>query len=109
MRLTERLPNGVVKRSDVMGDNVMLRLAAYEDTGLMPDEIAAKLAELEAYKQAEAGGVLVRVPDCDTCKHKDKPADADPCIDCQAVGWGRSSWMYDSAEAAQDEDKEYKK
>jgi len=42
-RLTKRLENGVVKRTDVddnnRGDSVMLRLAAYEDTGLSPEEV----------------------------------------------------------------------
>ena len=46
-RLTERLPNGVV-RSDLHGDTVMLRLAAYEDTGLEPSEVAALRARCEA-------------------------------------------------------------
>lgn len=48
-RLTERRPNGVV-RSNVMGDSVMLRLAAYEDTGLMPEQVAEIQAENAAYK-----------------------------------------------------------
>jgi len=43
-RLTRRLENGVVKRVDIddatRGDSVMLRLAAYEDTGLTPEECA---------------------------------------------------------------------
>jgi hypothetical protein len=38
-RLTERMANGTVRRTDVMGESVMLRLAAYEDTGLTPEEI----------------------------------------------------------------------
>lgn len=47
-RLTERLPNGVVIRTGVLGDSVMLRLAAYEDTNLLPDEVASLLAWREA-------------------------------------------------------------
>lgn len=50
-RLTKRLENGVVKRTDVddnnRGDSVMLRLAAYEDTGLTPDEIRKMQSELD--------------------------------------------------------------
>jgi predicted RNA-binding protein len=38
-RLTERMANGTVRRTDVMGESVMLRLAAYEDTGLTPGDI----------------------------------------------------------------------
>ena len=42
-RLTERLPNGVIRRVEVndenRGENVMSRLAAYEDTGMEPEEI----------------------------------------------------------------------
>lgn len=53
-RLTERRPNGVV-RSNVMGDSVMLRLAAYEDTGLMPEQVAGLQADRDAWKRrAEA-------------------------------------------------------
>ena len=44
-RLTVRLPNGVINRSDVMGESVMRRLAAYEDTGKMPDEVESLKAE----------------------------------------------------------------
>ena len=43
-RLTERLPNGVVRApvtDENRGDSCMMRLAAYEDTGLTPEEIAA--------------------------------------------------------------------
>ena len=42
-RLTERLPNGVVRApvtDENRGDSCMMRLAAYEDTGLMPEEVA---------------------------------------------------------------------
>lgn len=57
-RLTIRMPNGVIKRNEVMGDSVMARLAAYEDTGLAPREVeslkaenARLRAELEAAKR----------------------------------------------------------
>lgn len=50
-RLTERRPNGVV-RFNVMGDSVMLRLAAYEDTGLMPEQVTSKLNALQADRDA---------------------------------------------------------
>ena len=43
-RLTERLPNGVVRApvtDENRGDSCMMRLAAYEDTGLTPEEVAA--------------------------------------------------------------------
>ena len=42
-RLTERLPNGVVRApvtDENRGDSCMMRLAAYEDTGLTPEEVA---------------------------------------------------------------------
>ena len=48
-RLTERKPNGVV-RTDVRGDSVMLRLAAYEDTGLTPEQVAELQTELAALR-----------------------------------------------------------
>lgn len=41
----------------------MARLAAYEDTGLTPDEIAALRAENDAYKADIEAGRLVRYPD----------------------------------------------
>lgn len=47
-RLTERMANGTVRRTDVMGESVMLRLAAYEDTGLTPEEITT-LQELHDF------------------------------------------------------------
>ena len=40
----------------------MERLAAYEDTGLTPDEIAALRAELDALKADIEAGRLVRMP-----------------------------------------------
>ena len=44
-RLTIRMPNGVIKRNEVMGDSVMARLAAYEDTGLAPREVESLKVE----------------------------------------------------------------
>ena len=41
----------------------MERLAAYEDTGLTPEEIAALRAELDALKADIEAGRLVRYPD----------------------------------------------
>ena len=38
------------------------RLAAYEDTGLSPDEITAALSRLAEYDAAEREGLLVRLP-----------------------------------------------
>ena len=64
-RLTERLPNGVVRApvtDENRGDSCMMRLAAYEDTGLAPGEIA-ELVKLEAVKSiADAADMsLVRI------------------------------------------------
>jgi uncharacterized protein involved in exopolysaccharide biosynthesis len=39
------------------------RLRRYEDTGLMPDEIAALQAELDAFKADVEAGRLVRYPE----------------------------------------------
>lgn len=54
-RLTERMANGTVRRTDVMGESVMLRLAAYEDTGLTPEET-------EDIAKAKADGRCVVLP-----------------------------------------------
>ena len=75
-RLTERLSNGVVRRTDLTRDSVMLRLAAYEDTGLTPEQCHALIADLDiarhevddlraelaAYKSDIEAGRLVRLP-----------------------------------------------
>lgn len=46
-RLTQKLPNGVVKRTDVVGDSVTNRLYAYEETGYSPEEVVAVMALAE--------------------------------------------------------------
>jgi len=46
-RITMRLPNGKVKCARKTGDDIMPMLAAYEDTGLTPEETAALRAEVE--------------------------------------------------------------
>ena len=60
-RLTERLPNGVVRApvtDENRGDSCMMRLAAYEDTGLTPEEVA----HAKDLLAAEKGGRLVTLP-----------------------------------------------
>ena len=49
-RLTERMANGTVRRRHVMGESAMLRLAAYEDTGLTPEQIEAQQQEIDLLK-----------------------------------------------------------
>jgi uncharacterized small protein (DUF1192 family) len=55
----------------------MARLAAYEDTGLTPEETAALRAEVErlraesaAYKADIEAGNLMRLESCDECRYK---------------------------------------
>lgn len=50
-RLTARLPNGVVKRTEVYGDSVMLRLAAYEDALTLPDGTVMGPSEVAALRK----------------------------------------------------------
>lgn len=57
-RLTERLPNGVIRVNFIEAkENAVSRLAAYEDTGLEPEEIA-KIREVDAVP-------VVRCPKCE--------------------------------------------
>ena len=53
------------------------QLAAYEDTGLTPEECAAAFEELAAYRTAEQDGTLLRLP----CKVGDTVYTVD--LDCE--------------------------
>lgn len=71
-RLTIRLQNGVIKRTEMNGDNrgenIMSRLAAYEDLGLKPDEIAEKLQEFAKLQEATRWvPVTERLPEVGKC------------------------------------------
>lgn len=71
-RLTIRLQNGVIKRTEVNGDNrgenIMSRLAAYEDLNLSPTEIAEKLKELAELRKATRWiPVSERLPEVGKC------------------------------------------
>ena len=86
-RLTVRLPNGVINRSDVMWESVLRRLAVYEDTGKMPDEVeslkaenASLCAELDAAKvdMNLVAALLMthhKIPMCEICKGRENPND----------------------------------
>ena len=75
-RLTGRAADGTAYLYNMGGTNEAIdRLAAYEDTGLEPDEIMADMpditaieSELDKYKCAEAEGRLLVLP----CKVGDK-------------------------------------
>lgn len=62
-RIIERLPNGVVTRADIAPkETAMSRLAAYEDTGLTPAEIAALRAERdEARRERDAASKTIDI------------------------------------------------
>lgn len=68
-RLTRYSTNGANLLGDitVRGDvsvfrDALNKLAAYEDIGLAPDEVARLTAEFEQYHEDEADGRLVRLP-----------------------------------------------
>ena len=51
-RLTERRPNGVIHVDFIEAkESVMSRLAAYEDTGLKPEEIIELKARMEGLEK----------------------------------------------------------
>lgn len=65
MRLTKRYPNGAV----MTDQEVLEKLATYEDTGLSPEEFREKTesvlelyGKLKPYADAEEQGLLVRLP-----------------------------------------------
>ena len=70
-RLTERSPyTGVAGAIDEVARlSITARLAAYEDTGLEPEEIRGMMTDWIVWKQAEAEGRLVVLP----CKVGDTP------------------------------------
>lgn len=58
-RLTERLPNGVLRPRIVSGDSVMHRLAAYEDNGQTPEKQAAMIVENAELHDAMKGAMVI--------------------------------------------------
>lgn len=74
-------------RCDVL-DAIAERLAAYEDTGLTPDEVAAMRRENDALLEDLRG-------DCASCVHRDKNAKSDVCQTCpQPGGAGFGNWEW---------------
>jgi len=65
-------------RCDVLGA-IAERLAAYEDTGLTPDEVAALRRERDALLTDLRG-------DCASCVHRDAGAKSDVCQTCPRPG-----------------------
>lgn len=99
-RLTCRLSNGVIKRTDLNGDSVMLRLAAYEDTGMMPDDVAALKAE-NALLRRELEAAVKQIESVRSCKmcvnSKDFPIEG-KCRDCNRVIKQGFEWARPCAE-----------
>ena len=74
-------------RCDVL-DAIAERLAAYEDTGLTPDEVAALRRERDALLTDLRG-------DCASCVHRDENAKSDVCQTCpQPGGAGFGNWEW---------------
>lgn len=65
MRLTKRYDNGIVMRENVWLRDVLQKLAAYEDTGLGPEEVkelTAKVNSLQIFADN-----ISKLPNCNTC------------------------------------------
>ena len=69
-RLTSKYPDGTIQGTGTL-DEILLRLAAYEDTGLEPEDVLtalemadlfAGLRKLEEVKKAESEGRLLILP-----------------------------------------------
>jgi hypothetical protein len=69
-------------------DAIVERLAAYEDTGLTPDEVAALRRERDALLTDLCG-------DCASCVHRDAGVKSDVCQTCpQPGGAGFGNWEW---------------
>ena len=63
-RLTGRAPDGTAYLYNMGGTNAAIdRLAAYEDTGLEPEQVQGMMTDLVVWKEAESEGRLL-VPPC---------------------------------------------
>ena len=69
-RLTSKYPDGTIQGTGTL-DEILLRLAAYEDTGVEPEDVLtalemahlfAELRKLEEVKKAESEGRLLILP-----------------------------------------------
>jgi hypothetical protein len=71
------------------------RLAAYEDTGLTPEEVAELKAE-NARLQRERDALREDLRgDCASCVHRDENAKSDVCQTCpQPGGAGFGNWEW---------------
>lgn len=96
-RLTRRYEGGKawvsIMKVGRMGESECIgpaidRLAAYEDTGLTPDEVAALRRERDALLTDLRG-------DCASCVHRDAGVKSDVCQTCpQPGGAGFGNWQW---------------